>query len=323
MLIGYRRALSAGTCNDNPVGHGAGVGSVEEVLGGVDVLRGNHVDRTVAHIIRGHQPVLPNLSLNVQIPLVHVYGIEVAHFRVDVGSVGEKWNVVVVYANALKTRERRHGISARSYPGIGEIRTGDVQPVSEWRGEVHLSSSEHHRPVSVHSVRRADGHAAFALGIPGQSNPRIEFRPPRAVKILSTGILRIAWKEQPRWSVHEYFAVNVLGECRHIEVLVFAPVVVGRQIRLPSHAIIQRQPRVNLPTVLRIQRIVKLPGVEPVTRALRKGRGKSHKKISKDRSGHTSVCRSRTIERRCAHAVDAGPIIQPLLENRSAEPELM
>src|SRR5207245_2356893 len=109
------------------------------------VLRGDHVDRVVAHVIRGHQPVLPNLSLNVQIPLVHVHRIEVVHLRVYIRAIEWKWDVVVVYANALKTREYGHRISARvGRPWIGEIRTGVAYRVSKWRREVHLSSSEHH-----------------------------------------------------------------------------------------------------------------------------------------------------------------------------------
>src|SRR5207249_2006462 len=129
----------------------------------------------------------------------------------------------------LKTSERGHGISARRRgPRIGEIRARVAHRVSERRGEVHLSSGKHHSPVSVHSVRRPDGHAALALRIPGDSNSWIEFRPPRAIEIFPTGILRIAWKNQTRWSIDKDFAVHILFEQVQIEVLVFAAVVVGR-----------------------------------------------------------------------------------------------
>src|SRR5438876_3635485 len=73
----------------------------------------------------------------------------------------------------------------------------------------------------------------------------------------------------------------------------------------------------NLPTVLRIQRIVKLPRVEPVVCALIKRQRTSHQKITEEQPG------DRPIERRRADGIDAGPVIQPLLENRSAESELM
>src|SRR5262249_47024757 len=183
-------------------------------------------------------PVLPDLSLNVQIPLVHVHRIEIIHLRRYVTAIERKLDVVVVYANALLTCECRHGISTLDGgPWIGEIeiRARIACRVSERRGRVHLSSGEHHRPVSVHSVRRADGHAGLDFGIPGQSEPWVEFCPPRAIKILSTGVLRIARENQSRWSVDKYFAVDALLKQFQIEVFVLAAIVVGRQIRLPSY----------------------------------------------------------------------------------------
>ena len=127
-------------------------------------------------------------------------------------------------------------------PGIGEIRARDAHVVSEWRGEVHLSSGEHHRPVAIHSVPGANGHAAVAFGIPGQSEPRKELVPHRTVDVFSARILRVAGKNQSRGGVLEYFAMHVLREQVEIEMLVLAAVVVRRQIRFPSHAVIQRQP---------------------------------------------------------------------------------
>src|SRR3989442_10685558 len=99
--------------------------------------------------------------------------------------------------------------------------------------------------------------------------------------------------------------------------LVLAAVVVRRQIRFPPHAVIQRQSWGYLPIVLRIQRIVKLTSVEPVDRTLGKGHGTSHHKIGQDRSGR------RPVERRCTHGIDAGEVVQSLLIDRSAKPELM
>src|SRR5262249_23510213 len=141
------------------------------VLGRIDVFRGDHVNRVVSHVVRGHQPVLPDLSLNVQIPLVHVHRIEIIHLRRYIAPIEGKWDVVVVYTNTLLTRERRHGISTHGGPWIDEIETHTriAYRVSERSREVHLSSSEHHCPVSVHSIRRTDGHAALAFGIPGKS----------------------------------------------------------------------------------------------------------------------------------------------------------
>src|SRR5439155_25596524 len=99
--------------------------------------------------------------------------------------------------------------------------------------------------------------------------------------------------------------------------LVLAAVVVRRRIRFPTHAVIQRQSWGHLPIVLRIQRIVKLPCLEAVDRARCKGHGTSHHKIGQDRSAR------RTVERRRTHGIDAGEVVQPLLIDRSAKPELM
>src|SRR5436309_1436742 len=99
--------------------------------------------------------------------------------------------------------------------------------------------------------------------------------------------------------------------------LILAAVVVRRKIRFPSHAVIQRQSLVHLPIVLGIQRIIKLPRIEPILRALCKGHGTSHHKIGENYTRYVSVKRRRT------HGIDAGEIVQPLLIDGAAEPELM
>src|SRR5436190_20988419 len=73
----------------------------------------------------------------------------------------------------------------------------------------------------------------------------------------------------------------------------------------------------NLPTVLHVQGVIKLPGIEPIVCALVECHGAPHQKIAEKQTG------DRSIERCCADGIDTGPIIQPLLENRSTEPELM
>ena len=89
--------------------------------------------------------------------------------------------------------------------------------------------------------------------------------------------------------------------------LVLAAVVVRRQVRFPPHAVTQRQSRRDLPSVVRIQRIVKLAGIETVVRALGKGHGTTQQKVAQDQS------RPRSVECRCTHGIDAGPVVQALL----------
>src|SRR5262249_40493924 len=132
--------------------------------------------------------------------------------------------------------------------------------------------------------------------------------------ILSTGILRVAGEKQAGRSIDEYLAMDVLSELVQIEVFQFAAVIVWRQIWLPPEAVIQGQSGTNLPTVLDIQGIVELTVVESVDSALIKGRREAHHKVTQDQtcSGSIEICR--------AHRIDAGPIVQSLLENGSAEP---
>src|SRR5207237_8780461 len=165
--------------------------------------------------VRGHQPVLSDLSLNAQVPLVHVHRLEVLHVRVHIVAIGGKWDVVVVHANSLKGCEPNHGISAwgrRASPWIREICTRHAHKVPEWRGEVHLGSSEHHRPVPIHPIAGTDGHAAFAFGIPCQSDPRTELIPHGTINVFSARILRVAGKNQTCGSIRKYLAMNVLSK---------------------------------------------------------------------------------------------------------------
>src|SRR6266566_4543712 len=120
-----------------------------------------------------------------------------------------------------------------------------------------------------------------------------------------------------RRRVLEYLAMDVLLEQIEIEMFVLATVVIRRQIRFPSHTVIQRQSWCHLPIVLRIERIVKLASVEPVLRALSKGQRTPQQEIAEDQSRRISV------ERRCTDGIDAGKIVQPLLIDGAAEPELM
>src|ERR1700679_1269697 len=104
------------------------------------------------------------------------------------------------------------------------------------------------------------------------------------MRITSAGILRVAWKNQSCGRVRKYCAMTTGGEERGTEGLVFAAVVVSREVRFPSHTIIQRQPRGDLPVILDIQRIVELPRVESVDRTLRQGRRKTQHIIAQDQS---------------------------------------
>src|SRR5439155_20436553 len=98
-------------------------------------------------------------------------------------------------------------------------RTRHDRGVPEWRVQVHLRSSEPHRPVPVHPVPRANGRTPLAFGVPGQSEPRKELIPHGTVNVFSAGILRVARETQARGGVHEYFAMHVLSEVRGIEML--------------------------------------------------------------------------------------------------------
>src|SRR5207247_6466020 len=96
------------------------------------------------------------------------------------------------------------------------------------------------RAVSNHSETCADRHSAVALRIPRDSNSRVKLFPHRTIDVLSAGVLRVAGKNEPRRGLREYLAMEVLCEQIQIEMLILAAVVVRRQIRFPSHAVIQR-----------------------------------------------------------------------------------
>src|SRR5262249_283572 len=48
------------------------------VDGCIDILAGEHVDRTVSDIVGAQQPIVPKLSLHTQIPLILIRRVEVA-----------------------------------------------------------------------------------------------------------------------------------------------------------------------------------------------------------------------------------------------------
>ena len=99
--------------------------------------------------------------------------------------------------------------------------------------------------------------------------------------------------------------------------LILATIVVRRQIRFPAHTVVQGQPRMHFPGVLRVQRVVKLPRIKTIDRALIERSGKAHHKVAQKQA------RLRSIKCRRADGVGAGEVVQPLLKGRSPESELV
>src|SRR6185369_13473181 len=98
----------------------------------------------------------------------------------------------------------------------------------------------------------ANGRFPISGWIPGKTDARLEVHP----LIFDTGLTvetRIARIVEARGSVRNHLVDNVLAEAVHAEVEDGILLELHREVRIPAHAVIHRQPLADLPRVLRIQ----------------------------------------------------------------------
>src|SRR2546427_9120780 len=125
------------------------------------------------------------------------------------------------------------------------------------------------RPVARHAKGRADRHLAVGDRINRESDAWKEVQPFVAVVALPANVVGIAGKDHARWRVGKHRTAVALSEQLGIDKVNLAPLAGWRHIRLPPHAIVQREATVCLPGILRIEGLIILARVEPVYRALR------------------------------------------------------
>src|SRR5213593_4416095 len=120
-----------------------------------------------ADIVRSHQPVGTELSLDAEIPLVHVNRLEVER----IGSLRPEER-----KNAVLTAGNRKRIAARvGGPGTRHLHVGQRDVVTKRCVEPKILIREPDmRPVCESSVSCPQGHTAIAFRIPDKSYPRIK-----------------------------------------------------------------------------------------------------------------------------------------------------
>jgi hypothetical protein len=161
-------------------------------------LRADQVNSAVAQIVEGHKPVLPNLFLDTEVPLIDVGWPIVVCLNVDIGAVREEWGIVGGVADGIQLLEKGHWISAGLVgPWIFHIRARHADVVPEGRTERVLVGPEQVRPVSVHPEGGTNRHAVVAPWIPGQPEPGEELAPGFAVIAVPAFVLRVTGEIMP------------------------------------------------------------------------------------------------------------------------------
>ena len=119
--------------------------------------------RVAANVVRRHQPVRSDLSLDTQVPLVH-------HWRLRIEGVS--YNSTVARKRHIFVEHGGKRVSARiGCPWIGQLDARQADRVAKGHILSEAGQSQHHLPVHKHAIPGANGHAAIAFGIPGQRYP--------------------------------------------------------------------------------------------------------------------------------------------------------
>src|ERR1019366_802336 len=135
---------------------------------------------------------LAELTLNTQIPLVHVSWLKVGLRAAYKSVVGQERRIGSVHAETNEISESRDGIPAGiSLPRVGKCPARHSDRGPERLGRVFLTSVQHAGAVAIHPVRGADRHPAVTLGIPGQTQAGEKLLPVRAIEVAAAGILRV------------------------------------------------------------------------------------------------------------------------------------
>src|SRR5581483_5978762 len=154
-------------------------------------------------------------------------------------------------------------------PRVGQSAAGCADQVAEGRPKLLLAQREHAHAVTEHSVGRANGHLAVALRIPSQPNPWEKLSPLIAVETVAAAILFITRKDHARGGVLIDSAMDSGSEQSRVKVRILPrELLVYRCVRFPSHAVVHREARCDLPGILDVERLIELAAVEAVDSAL-------------------------------------------------------
>ena len=91
------------------------------------------------------------------------------------------------------------------------------------------------------------------VGIPGQTDARRPIVPGGQVRAAAGLEARVAREERARGRVRVDGGMNVVQKIRHVEMRDLVVDDAAVEIGLPAQAVIQRQARIDLPVVLRIE----------------------------------------------------------------------
>src|SRR5580704_16666679 len=172
-------------------------------------------------------------------------------------------------------------------------------------------------PVREHPIGCANGHLPIAFGVPHNSETRNDFVPSGRLRALPRRVLRISWKNQPSRSIGVHSAVYALAKQALLEISVQTLCAVGRNVRLPSHPIAERQMRSRFPDVLRVEADIILAVV-----ADRKVRLIPCGCVAQHEVGHGKAA-YRTVERKSTRSIQAGDQVHFLEDITGPESKLV
>src|SRR5437870_13908412 len=158
----------------------------------------------IANIVGCDQPVVPDLSLETEVPLVNCgrYPLE------GVGKVGARGRKDCVLVD-----RQRYWIAAWVVrPWIGEIHVVQQHQSSKWLTLRHRAHGIHGLLIGKRSEGRSDRGASTSGRIPSHAEARLETSPPIARYALTRYILGIPRINYARGGVHIPGAVHVLFE---------------------------------------------------------------------------------------------------------------